>query len=164
MPYNLRNIFAIQIIAIFFAIFNLSNINIDVIADYLPLFDVMIIYYFAVFRQDVFAIWFLFVLGLISDSINGFPLGMTSLIYIIAIKSFNAFNQRSSFEKNFHQIFIQFIAFISLITFSKWLFLSLYNLTFYNFSAPIIQLIVTALFYIFMHKFFSYLDTKLLKK
>ncbi|MFT6106867.1 MAG: rod shape-determining protein MreD [Rickettsiales bacterium] len=164
MVINYKNIFIIQIIAVFFAIFNLSSINIDSVADYLPLFDVMIIYYFAVLRKDIYPVWLLFILGLICDSINGFPLGMTSIIYIVAVKSFNAFNQRASFEQNFRQIFIQFIAFLSLIMICKWIILSLYDLKFYNFLNPLIQIIITSLFYIFMHRFFNYLDTKLLQK
>ncbi|MCE3255816.1 MAG: hypothetical protein K0R25_1310 [Rickettsiaceae bacterium] len=157
-----RNIFALQIIAILLAMLNLSNIKIEYVADFLPLFDVMIIYYFAILRPQIFAVWFLFLLGMISDAINGFPLGITALSYIIAVKSFNAFNQHTIIDESFQRIFGQFIAFVFCILSLKWLFLSIYNLQAYNIITPLIQLIITSTIYVFMHKFFGYLDRKLL--
>ncbi len=163
MTPNLRNIFILQIIAILFATLNLSNIKIEYVADFLPLFDVMIIYYFSVLKPDVFAVWFLFLLGIISDSINGFPLGITSLSYILTVKLFNALNQRTVMRDDFQHILGQFIAFSFSILFLKWLMLSIYHLKTYNFINPLIQLLITSVLYILVHKFFTYLDKKLLQ-
>jgi len=142
---------------------NLSDIKIDYLADFLPLFDVMIIYYFAVLKPEIFAIWFLFLLGIISDSINGFPLGITSFCYIMAVKLFVAFNNRTTIQQNFHHILRQFVAFTFLILFLKWLIISIYHLKPYNIIIPLIHLIITSIIYIFMHLFFYYLDKKLLE-
>ncbi len=159
---NLKSIFILQIIAIGFAMLNLSNIKIEYVADFLPLFDVMIIYYFAVVRPNVFGVWFLFLLGIVGDSINGFPLGITPLCYILIVKLFNALNQRMVIKENFQQTFLQFIAFIFSILFLKWLILSIYHFKTYNFINPIIQLVITSTLYVLMHKFFDFLDKKLL--
>ncbi|MES2676794.1 MAG: rod shape-determining protein MreD [Pseudomonadota bacterium] len=163
MTTSLRNIVILQIIAILFAMLNLSNIKIEYVANFLPLFDVMIIYYFAVLRPQVFAVWFLFLLGLIGDSINGFPLGITSLSYILTVKLFNSLNQRILVKENFQQIFGQFIAFAFIILFLKWAMLSIYHFKNYNFVNPMIQLVITATLYVLLHKFFDYLDKKLLQ-
>ena len=162
MSNNLRNVFVLQVVAILFAMLNLSNIKIEYVADFLPLFDVMIIYYFTIIRPQIFAIWFLFLLGIISDAINGFPLGLTSLCYIITIKLFNTLNQRMVMKENFQQILGQFIVFVFSILLLKWLLLSLYHLKVYNIIRPIIQLVITTTLYVLMHKFFDYLDKKLL--
>ena len=162
MSTNIRNIFVLQIIAVLFAMLNLSNIKIEYVADFLPLFDVMIIYYFAVLKPDVFMVWFLFLLGIISDSINGFPLGVTSICYILLVKLFRILNQRMVMQENFHQIFGQFIAFTFSILFLKWAIISIYHFKTYNIISPIIQLVVTCTIYVLMHRVFDYLDKKLL--
>lgn len=162
MHIRLGKIFVLYLIAIFFAMLSLSNIRIVAIANYLPLFDVMIIYYFAVYRPNIFSVWFLFMLGLISDALNGFPLGITSLIYIITTKSFTLFNQKAMVKEHFKQIFQQFITFIFIILFLKWLLLSIYYLKIYNIYPPIIQLIITSSLYVVMHRFFDYLSRTLL--
>jgi len=163
MSANIRNTFLIQIIAIIFAMLNLSNIKIEYVADFLPLFDIMIIYYFAVLKPDVFAVWFLFLLGIISDSINGFPLGITSVCYIIVVKLFCSLNKRIMMYDTFHQIFGQFVAFAFSILFLKWLIISIYHLKTYNIISPLIQLVITCTIYILMHRVFDYLDRKLLE-
>jgi len=163
MSANIRNTFLIQIIAIIFAMLNLSNIKIEYVADFLPLFDIMIIYYFAVLKPDVFAVWFLFLLGIISDSINGFPLGITSVCYIIVVKLFCSLNKRIMMHDTFHQIFGQFVAFSFSILFLKWLIISIYHLKTYNIISPLIQLVITCTIYILMHRVFDYLDRKLLE-
>lgn len=163
MTVSLRNIVILQIIAILFAMLNLSNIKIEYVADFLPLFDVMIIYYFAVLRPEVFAVWFLFLLGIITDSINGFPLGITSLSYILIVKLFNVLNQKMLLKENFQQIFGQFIAFVFSILLLKWSMLSIYHFKSYNFVGSAIQMFITSTLYVLLHKFFDYLDKKLLK-
>ncbi len=162
MSTNLRSIIILQLIAVLFAMLNLSNIKIEFVADFLPLFDLMIIYYFTIVRPGIFSIWFLFILGMISDSINGFPLGVTSLCYIIAVKLFTNLSQRIVVKENFQQIFGQFIAFAFFVLLLKWFMLSVYYFRIYNFSGPLIQLVITSIFYIFMYKFFDYLDKKLI--
>jgi rod shape-determining protein MreD len=162
MPTNLRNIFVLQIIAILFAMLNLSNIKIEYVADFLPLFDVMIIYYFAVLKPDIFAVWFLFLLGIVSDAISGFPLGITSICYILTVKLFCGLNKRIAMRETFHQIFGQFVAFTFVILFLKWLIISTYHFKAYNIISPLIQLVITCTIYILMHRVFDYLDKKLL--
>jgi rod shape-determining protein MreD len=140
----------------------LSDIKVAAIANFLPLFDVMIIYYFAVYRPNIFSAWFLFLLGLMSDAMSGLPLGTTSIIYIITVKIFTHMSQKIMAQENFKQVFQQFIAFIFTILALKWLFLSLYYLKLYNIYPPLIQLSISASIYVIMHKFFDYLSTKLL--
>jgi rod shape-determining protein MreD len=161
MSASLRSGFILQIIAIAFAMLNLSNIKIEYVADFLPLFDVMIIYYFAVLRPHVFHIWFLFLLGIISDAINGFPLGLTSLCYILLVKLFRVLNQRMSMQENFHQIFGQFVAFVGSVLLLKWALLSLYHFKAYNIIGSVIQMVITCTIYVLMHRFFDFLDKKL---
>jgi len=152
----------LHLVAVLFTIFNLTTINIFDGSNIIPLFDVMIIFYFAIYKEGVFGLWFLFLLGIWSDALSGFPLGITSLSYIISVKFFNAINSKMEIKESFQQIFKQFVAFAFTVLFLKWIFLSIYNSNFYNIISPIIQLIISMIFYVIMHKLFDYLNQKLL--
>lgn len=162
MSVNFKNLFILHIIAILCAMFNLSNIKIEFVADFVPLLDLMMIYHFAILRQGVFRIWFLFLLGLISDALIGLPLGITSLTYIICVKLFVGASERILRTHDFQNIFTQFIAFTLAVLIIKWLFLSIYYLKIYSLFGPLIQLASTLIFYIFIYRFFGYLDKKLI--
>jgi len=152
----------LYLVAILFAIFNLSDIKSSAAINYIPLFDIMMIFYFAVYRQGIFSLWFLVILGIWSDALNGLPLGITSLCYIAAVKFFITLNQRLMMKESFKQILEQFVGFIFLILMLKWLLLSIYNLTFYNITGALIQAVFSSVLYVVMHKFFDYLSLKLL--
>jgi rod shape-determining protein MreD len=162
MHTNFIKSLTLYLIAILFAIFNLSDIKSSATISYIPLFDIMMIFYFTVYRTGIFALWFLVILGIWSDALNGLPLGVTSLCYIIAVKFFIALNQRLMMKENFRQILEQFVAFIFLVLMLKWLLLSIYNLAFYNITAALVQVALSSVLYVIMHKFFDYLSFKLL--
>ena len=152
----------LHLIAIMFAIINISDIKIAGISKVIPLFDLMIVFYFAVFRSD-FGIWFVFILGVWNDALNGNPLGTTSLCYILLIKVFVLLNNRLVIKENFLQVWKQFIAFCFLFLLLKWSILSLFNQATYGISTPLVQLVLSSLFYVLMHKFFDNLSQKLLE-
>ncbi len=149
----------IHLVAILFAMFNILDIKIAGFSKIFPLFDAMIIFYFAIFNQ-VFSLWFIFLLGIFNDSLNGNPLGLTPLIYILLIELFKVINQRFIVREEFMQIFYQFILFLFCLLFLKWAVLSLYNQAFYNITILIIQLILSSCFYVVIHKFCDYLSQK----
>ena len=164
MQSNPIKIIILHLVAVLLTVFNLTTINIFNGSNIIPLFDVMIIFYFTVYKEGVFGLWFLFLLGIWSDALSGFPLGITSLAYIISVKFFNAINSRMEIKENFAQIFKQFGAFTFGVLFLKWIFLSIYSSNFYNIISPIIQLIISLIFYVIMHKLFDYLNQKLLDR
>jgi rod shape-determining protein MreD len=153
--------YLIHLIAICFAMLGLSNIKIEYVADFLPLFDVMIIYYFAILRPHFLPSWFLFIMGLFTDALNGFPLGMTAIFYILLAKVFCEINHKMAPLDGFGQILRQFFAFCMALMLLKWLFLSLFHLQFYNFWAPFLQIIISCTLYVLLHKFFHFLEVKL---
>ena len=144
-----------------FVVFNVSDIQIAGFSKLIPLFDLMMVFYFAVFRQ-VFLLWFIFLLGLWNDALNGNPLGLTPLCYIALIKIFVALNQRLVIRENFKQIWQQFIGFAACFLLLKWLALSIFNGSFYSLVTIFVQFILTISVYVLMHKFFDYLNQKLI--
>lgn len=148
-------------IAILFVIMNISNIKIAGIANVVPLFDLMIVFYFSTLRR-AFALWFIFLLGIWNDALSGTPLGATALCYIILIKLFLMMNHKVLMRESFIQVWRQFVVFSFLFLSLKWLLVSLFNDNMQSLAAPLVQLVLSAAIYVPMHKFFDYLSHKLL--
>jgi rod shape-determining protein MreD len=152
----LLNLFAIVLV-----IMNLTNVNIAGFNDIMPAFDVMAVFYFAVYK-NIFGLFFVFLLGIWNDSLNGNSLGVTALLYIILIKFFQILNNRILNKDNFIKIWQQFIYFLILYLCGKWVFLIIINGGSSSFSILFFQIVISSLFYIPMHKLFDYLSIKLL--
>ncbi len=141
----------IYFISIVFAVFSFLDFEIAGLSVAWPLFDVMMIYYFRIFRS-FFSLWFIFFLGLIVDSLSGEILGVTSLTYIIGVKFFEYLEIRLAIKDEFEQVLRRFVAFLTCILLLKWLILSIANFASYNFVAILIQLVISSVCYVFMHK------------
>ena len=160
---SISRIIMLHIIAILFVIMNVSDIRIAGLTSVIPLFDLMMIFYFGAFK-NVFSISFIFLLGIWNDALNGNPLGTTALCYILLIKFFLLLNSKMLIKENFKQVWQQFIAFCFLFLTMKWLILSAFSGSPYGLTAPFVQFILSSVFYIVMHKFFDYMSQKLLEE
>ena len=158
---SLPRLIALHLIAILFVIINVSDIRIAGLTNVIPLFDLMMIFYFGLFK-NVFSIWFIFILGMWSDALCGNPLGLTALCYILLVKLFMMLNGRMMIRENFDQLWKQFIAFCALFLLMKWAMLSIFNSAVYSIISPLAQLALSCVLYVVMHKFFDYLSQKLL--
>ena len=154
---------ALHLITVLFVIMNVSSFNVAGFANVVPLFDLMAIFYFAVFK-NIFAIWFIFLLGIWSDALNDNMLGTTSLCYILLIKFFLLLNQKMLIRENFKQVCEQFALFCFLFLLMKWAILSIIGGTFYSIVTPLVQMVLSSVFYVLMHKFLDFLSSKLLDK
>jgi cell shape-determining protein MreD len=152
-----------HLITVLFVIMNVSSFNVAGLANVAPLFDLMAIFYFAVFK-NIFAIWFIFLLGIWSDALSDNMLGATSLCYILLIKFFLLLNQKMLIRENFKQVCEQFVLFCFLFLLMKWAILSIIAGAFYSIVTPLVQLILSSVFYVLMHKFLDFLSSKLLDK
>ncbi|MBM3590711.1 MAG: hypothetical protein FJX30_05015 [Alphaproteobacteria bacterium] len=147
--------------AIILTIMNLTNINIAGFNDVMPMMDLMAVFYFAVFK-NIFGLFFIFLLGIWNDALNGNPLGLTSLCYIVLIKFFAILNFRLLNKESFRQIWQQFIYFSIMFLLGKWFLLFVINGQSGSIWNLVVQLIVSAVFYVPAHSLFDYLNRKLL--
>ncbi len=150
-------------IAIIFVVLNLSNIKISGLVDVIPLFDLMMVFYFGIYKS-LFGIGFIFLMGMWNDALCGNPITLTSLCYIILIKIFKVINNKVAIKDNFKQIWQQFILFCLLFLALKYLLLSMFNGSFYSINNIFMQFILSIFFYVVIHKFFDYLNLKLLEE
>lgn len=159
---SFSHIVMLHLVAILFVITNVSDVRIAGLSNIIPLFDLMMIFYFGAFK-NVFGIWFIFLLGVWNDALNGNPLGTTALCYILLVKFFSLLNQKMVIKERFIQIWQQFIAFCFLFLLMKWTILSIFNGAPYGLVTPAAQFVLSSVLYIVMHKFFDYLSQKLLE-
>lgn len=150
----------LHFIAVLFVILNVSVVDVAGFSSVIPLFDLMAIFYFTVFK-GIFAIWFVFLLGIWNDALNGNLLGATSLCYILLIKLFMMLNHKMMIKENFKQVCEQFVLFCFLFLLMKWAVLSILNGVVYSLISPLVQLLLSSVFYVLMHKFFDFLSAKL---
>jgi cell shape-determining protein MreD len=141
---SLSRIVMLHLIAVLFVIMNVSDIRISGLSNLIPLFDLMIIFYFGAFK-NVFSIWFIFLLGIWNDALNGNPLGTTALCYILLVKFFSLLNSKMIIRENFQQIWQQFIAFCFLFLLMKFMILSVFNGAFLSVITPLVQLIKSSI-------------------
>lgn len=160
---SILRVVALHLIAILFVILNISDIRIAGLSHIIPLFDLMIIFYFGIFK-NTFGIWFIFLLGIWNDALNGNPLGTTALCYILLVKLFSALNHKMAIKEKFSQVWRQFIAFCFLFLLMKWLILSVFSGQFISVTNALVQLVLASCLYVLMHKFCDYLSHKLLEE
>lgn len=67
-------------------------------------------------------------------------------------------------RENFKQIWQQFIAFSFCFLSLKWALLAMFGKGSYSFTTIFVQFILTSCIYVIMHKFFDYLNQKLLEE
>lgn len=151
LQHNYLPIVVIHLIATLLAMVSFLDFNIAGLSLAIPLFDVIIIYYFRVFR-NIFSLTFLFFLGLIVDSLSGELLGLTSLLYIVNVKIFEYIETRLAIKEEFENVLRRFAAFLASFLFLKWLLLSVINYTSYGILVLVIQFGLSLVCYVVVHK------------
>lgn len=157
--YILKNLI-FYIIAIIFTSFNICTIKIAGLQSVIASFDVVSIFYFAVFK-NLFGLWFIFLLGIWGDALSNNAIGISSLSYIVMVKFFQVANNKLIIKENFYQIWKQFSLFFAFILIIKWLLLSMIASNFYPVYKLLMQLILTVSFYPIIHKFLNFFSKKI---
>jgi cell shape-determining protein MreD len=147
----------LKLLAIFFTIINTNNIHIFDNINLIPNLDIMLIFFFTICRIGMLPIWFVFLLGIWSDAINGFNIGISSLLYIILIKLFLFFNYPPNNINDFKKNMVLFFLFLAIFYILKIGFLSIYNAQLYNLYNVIIEFFISVGIYsIFSSILFKY--------
>lgn len=150
----------LYLLAIFFEILNLGMNEVSWATKFLPLFNLMMVFYFTVITP-VFSIWFIFLLGVWGDSLSWDPIGATSLCYIVMTKFFFLLNKKMFLSESFIQIWYQFCGFCLSFLMLKWAVIAIFNGNVSSFSLIIVQFVLTSIAYVPMHRFFDYLHTRI---
>lgn len=142
---------SLKLLVIFFTILNIDNIYITNNIRLVPNLDIMLIFFFTIYRVGILPIWFIFIIGVLVDSLNNTSIGLSSLIYILLIKVFLFFNYQEKNINNFKKNIIQFGLFLGVFSLLKLGFLSIQNLQFYNIYNFITEFIMSIIIYTFVN-------------
>lgn len=111
-----------------------------------PFFALIAVYFWSIYRSEIFPIWIVFVLGLIQDLILGTPLGITALILIL-VRSLSVSQRRFLLGQSFIVEWAGFILVALGASFLAWAIGSAYRAVFLWSEPFMIQLALTGTLY-----------------
>ncbi len=125
--------------------FRLPGIN-----EIMPSFLFINIYYWGVFYPGILPYGFLFVLGLLQDTLGGTPLGVCSLVNLVA--AFLLTTERRVLGKMlFGSVWFGFAVFLCFATLLQWGVMSIYFAKLLPIRSHLLQYCTTCLAYPLMH-------------
>jgi rod shape-determining protein MreD len=89
-------------------------------------FSIINIFYWCVFYPESLPYWFLFLLGILQDSLVGKPIGLSSFLYIIFALILMS-KHRILSKNSFSAVWLGFIMYSGVITVLEWVVMSLYS-------------------------------------
>lgn len=104
------------------------------------------VFYWSIYRPDLLPFWIVFILGIIQDSLVGFPLGVTSFVMII-VRLFIVTQIKFFSVKNFLSNWMTFIIIYGAVSGLLWLFMSILEGHMMIAWAIIFQYLITIIFY-----------------
>lgn len=129
------------------------------ISQLMPSLVVISIYYWCMFHPGSLPYTFLFVLGLIEDTLTGMPLGFSSFVNIafswVVLNRFNIMGGMS-----FATIWQRFIALCVTLIMLEWMAMSVYYGSMLPVELPVVKLLSTCLAYPILHSFFTHVYSK----
>ncbi len=128
------------ILAISFTILGVVRWPIPYLGTITPLFALMIVYYWAIHRPDLFRPSMAFAIGLLNDILQQMPIGISALLLVILYQI--VFNNRRFFSG--HSFFMMWVGFLmTTLAYGTliWLMLSIWEWQFYPALPLVVQMI-----------------------
>lgn len=120
----------------------------------MPIFALICIYYWDTFYLGVLPYTFLFVLGLLEDTLTGLPLGVSSFVNIIF--ALMLLRERRNFGKTlFGTVWLGFVSLSLVACALEWLILSIYFGMMLPMAGHLLQWVSTCFVYPPMHLLFT---------
>lgn len=142
------------IITLCLAVFCLTSTHLAGLSRFMPSLPLIPIFYWGLVQAREMPYWFVFLLGLIMDSVSGQPLGLTSLIYIFFLITLHA--QRKYFYKESFVIkWGYFCAMVGAASIANWFVLSVFYGGMQSFGPGFLQWLLTICCYPLMHHLFD---------
>lgn len=128
--------------------------HLNLFSDYVPLFAVISIYYWVLFKPPLMPFWFLFGLGLLQDALSSTPLGTSSLVFMLF--RIIVLSQRRIFSRErFWAVWFGFMLLSLLAFFGYWTILSIAAKQMVPVVAGVVQWLATVAFYPLIHILFN---------
>jgi rod shape-determining protein MreD len=142
------------IITALLAVLFLSAKHITGMSHFMPILQLIPVFYWGMMQAREMPYWFVFMLGLVIDAVSGLPLGLSSLLYVFFLLLLHA--QRKYFYKEGFVIkWGYFALLLGAASIMNWAMLSVFNSRSESFLPAFIQWCLTVGCYPALHKGFD---------
>ena len=105
-----------------------------------------VVYFWSLYRPDLFSISTVFVIGLVYDALAGLPLGVTPLTLLL-VRNVLVTQQRFFLARSFPVVWACFILLAPAALLFRWLLVSLWWGTLFPFAPVMVELLLTLALY-----------------
>lgn len=106
----------------------------------------VLVFYFSFFEKDRLSVTFLFILGLIFDSLQGMPFGLTPICFIV-LNKLAIFLKKRRTHSNFQNEFIVFATSLLVTQIISVIILNYFSPNPFEYFLLVINIIITLIFY-----------------
>ena len=118
-------------------------------------FSYILIFYFSLKRSSSLGYVNIFIAGLFNDAVNGSPIGMSSLMYLM-LCGVAAYLRVITLRANFFKDWIAFIGTILVLNSLSFIIVNLFFKFEISFISQIVNILFTSLLYLFFSFLFNY--------
>lgn len=140
--------------AILLILFSFLPFKLTGMSYFIPLFDIMIIYYWSIYHPKLFPEWFVLLMGILQDILYGLPIGVTALSNLI-FREIIVSRRRFFIKETFVTIWLNFAMFSFIAAGLKWMIASIVFNELFSGEIMLIQWMLTASLYAWMHWLFN---------
>ena len=152
---SLRNFFLFgPIILLFLSVLNEFDVNYLDLKYFSFNFSFILIFFFTLKKIKYFGYLSIFIAGLINDTVNGFPIGVSSLLYVL-LSTVSGYLRSITLSPNIIKDWIFFIVTISVLNSINYMILNIFFLIELDLIYLIVNNSFTALLYLLFSYFFN---------
>ena len=147
-----------KMLAIFLMLLTVMPYKIISLPAFLPMIDVIFIYYWCLYKPQIVQNWFVFIIGILRDIISINPVGVSALTYLV-IRQIILYKRNEQAKYKHLQLFstiwkgFAVIALISILC--KWVLLSILSGELFSLQIMILHLTLSILVYPIFHSIFN---------
>lgn len=143
-----------KILAIILILISITPFGIYGASGFLPMVDIMFIYYWCIYKPHLVPNWFVFAMGLLRDAVSGSPIGLNALVNLIL--RFLVMYKRDDYATQPFIIVWQGFALSAVIVMTlKWIGFSLLFDQFFEIKVILLQFLLSVVMYPLFHSFFN---------
>jgi rod shape-determining protein MreD len=141
-------------------LFYLIPKHISGLGNVMPLLPLIPVYFWGLHQRKEVPYWFVFLLGLIMDTVTGLPLGLTSLLYVFFLALLHA-QFKYIYKEGFIIKWGYFAMLLGAMIMVNWLMLVLFYSDTFSLKFAIIQWLLTICIYPLFHMLFAALSERI---
>jgi len=145
-----------SVITIILLLVSLVPKHISGLGNFMPVLFMIPIFYWGIYGARDMPYWFVFVLGLVIDSINGQPLGLSSLLNVFFLATIHA-QKKYIHKEGFIVKWVYFTILLAAVSALHWLLIGLFYSTPQGVWFALIQWFLTLCCYPLFHQLFDML-------